>query len=75
MTSTKCSNCADEHRSIPDVCILSALVGVSLFSRESLNEKQARNIIASSNADHLWDDLGPIIDRLESGFYALTEDD
>lgn len=75
MTSTKCSQCTDEHRSIPDVCILSALVGVSLFSRESLNEEQARDIIANTNPDHLWDHLGPILDDLESGLYAFSEDD
>ncbi|MBX3289976.1 MAG: hypothetical protein KF855_11600 [Acidobacteria bacterium] len=75
MTSTKCSQCADEHRSIPDVCILSALVGVSLYSRESLNEEQARSIIANTNADYLWDDLGPILDDLESGLYAFFEND
>lgn len=75
MTSTKCSQCTDEHRSIPDVCVLSAFAGVSLFSRESLNDEQARNIIANTNPDHLWDDLGPILDKLEAGFYAFTEDD
>jgi hypothetical protein len=45
------------------------LVGVSLQSRQSITDEQAIEIIKNTNADMLWEDIGPIIDRLEEGYY------
>jgi hypothetical protein len=71
--ANECSNCARKHRTLPDLCILAALTGVSLHGRCDIDEKQAADIIKNTNADMLWDDIGPIIDRLEAGYYKNGE--
>jgi hypothetical protein len=71
---TLCANCVRNHDEVDDICVLSVLVGVSLQSRQSITDEQAIDIIKNTNADMLWDDIGPIIDRLEEGYYRNVDE-
>lgn len=71
----KCNNCGRTHEIFLDVCIADAFLGVSLHSRGSLTEKQAAIILAGMDAAAFWDDVGPIIDRLEEGYYNIDKED
>jgi hypothetical protein len=71
MSEIKCNNCCQPHTEFTDVCILESLLGVSVLGRESLTMEQARSILIETDVYALWNDLGPIIDRLEDGKYAI----
>lgn len=66
---TECPNCLEKHEVFPDVCVLHVLLGVAVHGRQSLTNEAAHVVLKNCNADALWDDLGPIVDRLEAGYY------
>lgn len=70
---TRCPNCLGEHEIPEEPCLLGALVAV-LVSSERLSPAVALERMRKANADHLWDDLGPIVDRLMAGEYDDTEE-
>ncbi len=53
-----------------DGCVLAALIQV-LREREELPERTLLALHAKTDVDALWDDLGPILDKLEDGSYLL----
>ena len=71
----KCNNCCREHDDLPDVCLPAAMLGVSVFSREELTPDEADTLLENLNVDQLWDDIGPIIDRIQEGYYNINDDD
>lgn len=68
-----CANCARVHATLPDVCIPAALMRVLVSDREEMTHKQALDALAALDPDALWDDVGPIIDRLGEGYYSMKE--
>lgn len=70
MSDSKCTNCLTRHKVTPDVCIPAALLGVAVHERQTVSDFEAESLLANLNADRLWDDIAPIIDRLEKGEYV-----
>lgn len=67
-----CPNClttAVKHHP-ENGCVLAALIQV-LREREELPERTLLSLHAKTDVDALWDDLGPILDKLEDGGYLL----
>lgn len=66
-----CPNCGGLVKDHPqDGCVLAALIGV-IRDRGGMKERALTNLHASTDADHLWDDVGRIVDQLEAGGYNL----
>jgi hypothetical protein len=72
MSETKCNNCGKPHHSLPDVCFLSAFLGMLVHEREC-NLEWALGALATTNVDMFWDDIAPILDRLEEGHYEIDD--
>lgn len=69
-TPLKCPNCGGNVRNHPkNDCLLAVLIQV-IRERKSLSEKKLLAIHSTVDVDAFWDDLGPIIDNLETGFYS-----
>jgi hypothetical protein len=65
----KCPNCCAEIDTHPrDECILYVFMTV-LRDRGNLDDEQLAEIHANCAVDMMWDDIGPILDRLEEGYY------
>lgn len=66
-----CPNCFYEHKDFSvDPCLLHALLAAAVAGRGEITNEQAAEIMRGTNVDALWDDLGPLVDRLVAGFYA-----
>jgi len=69
MTDT-CPNCGGSIKDhVADFCVLSSLMGV-VDDRGNLARAQLEQLWGNVDIDRLWDDLGPILDRLEAGDYS-----
>lgn len=65
-----CPNCSCPVKTHPrNDCVLAAFVGI-LRDRGNLSEEKLRAIHCKADMHVFWDDLGPILDRLEEGFYT-----
>lgn len=70
----RCPNCFDPIEGHPDsACVLNALIQV-VRERGDLTEEQLRALHRDANVDVLWEDLGPVIDRLQAGGYSTVEE-
>lgn len=69
-TLMTCPNCGQPAEGHPKSgCVLGSLIGV-LRNRGNLDEEELLNIHRKADTGVLWSDLGPILDRLEDGFYT-----
>ena len=66
----ECPNCGASHvEDHPhDGCMLHAVISV-LRGRENMTEDALQKLHAETNVDALWDDIGPVLDKLEAGGY------
>ena len=65
-----CPNCGSPVKTHPrNDCVLNALIGI-LHDRGNLSKKKLHVIHRKADTGVLWEDLGPILDRLEDGFYT-----
>jgi hypothetical protein len=65
----KCPNCGAAVNAHPDTgCVLYALMTV-IRERGNLAEAKVQKIHREVNVDALWEELGPIIDRIEDGAF------
>lgn len=74
MSAALCPNCfkpIKTHKN--NGCVLKALM-VVLNGRGGKTRKELNKLHAKCNADALWDELGPIIDRLGDGEFSDTEE-
>lgn len=63
----KCPNCGEHVNGHPDTsCTLYALMQI-VRERSNLTEAKVQKVHREVNVDALWEELGPIIDRLENG--------
>ncbi len=73
--SATCPNCGastvKDH--IANHCVLATLIQV-VRDRENLEEADILKLHANCNTDALWELLGPILDKLESGEFSARED-
>ncbi len=68
--AVKCPNCGHSIQNHPNNgCVLHAFIGV-LAERENLGRKKLDDLHAQADVDKLWEDLGPILDKLEAGGYS-----
>jgi len=65
--TVKCPNCLREHGIPEEPCMLGALA--SMLGQRGVNPEEALGLIERANPEHLWDDLGPILERLAVGYY------
>ena len=73
MTTATCPNCGCPVEGHPNnACVLAALIGV-VRDRENLTEDELLALHRNACVDVMWDDIGPILDRLEEGFYSVPE--
>jgi hypothetical protein len=70
-----CPNCLDTPVAghPENACILYVLTDV-LRSRGTLTEEQIQALHRDADPNQVWDDIGPIIDRLEDGHYNAKDD-
>ena len=70
-----CPNCAehpvDNHPQTG--CMLAALIQI-IEERGGHSATELQVLHANTNVDALWDDIGPIIDRLEHGEYNVEDE-
>lgn len=65
--NAKCPNCMSPIGSHPENgCVLAAMIQV-VRERGTRSEEEVLALHASANVSALWDELGPIIDKLEDG--------
>lgn len=65
-----CPNCAQSVVGHADnQCVLNAFIQL-LRERENLNEARLLQLHGNCSVDTMWDDLGPILDKLEAGEYS-----
>ncbi len=66
----KCPNCGLKfiHRHRPNGCVLAALIEV-LRDRETLEPEEILERLLDCNVDHMWNEIGSVIDALEDGEY------
>lgn len=65
-----CPNCQASVANHPDTaCVLGALIAL-IRDRQSVSERRLRKIHADTDVDAMWEDLGPVIDKLEAGGYS-----
>lgn len=70
MEPSLCPNCRQPVADHPENgCVLAALIQV-IREREAMSEEKLRELHASTDTDQLWEDLGPLVDRLEEGEYS-----
>lgn len=73
-TKMMCPNCAgipaQEHPQ--NGCVLAALIEV-VRDRGEMSATDLAQLLANTDADALWNDLGPIVDTLEAGGYTQQE--
>lgn len=67
-TCPNCSRPMEKNHPI-DVCLVAALFGV-VRDRGNKTDDRIKKLMRDVNVDLLWDDLGPLIDRLEKGYYS-----
>ena len=65
-----CTNPIVDHPE--NSCVLGAFIQI-VRERANLTEEQVLALHRDANADQLWDDIGPIIDRLEAGHYTWED--
>lgn len=66
----KCPNCSEQVENHPqNGCVLAALVEI-LRDRGRYTDQTLQTIHANCDVDALWEDLGPVIDRLGDGDYS-----
>lgn len=72
---SRCPNCYETVQDHPqNGCVLAALIQV-VRERGSRTDAELLALHADANVDAMWDDIGPIIDRLEDGAYTITGDE
>jgi hypothetical protein len=65
-----CPNCLEPLTTHPNNgCVLAAMIQV-IRERGSLASDDLTEIHRDTDTDALWEDLGPVIDRLEAGGYT-----
>lgn len=67
---SECPNCGclvEDHPG--NRCVLNAFIGI-IRDRGNLSEDKLLALHHNACFDVLWDDLSPILDRLEEGFYS-----
>jgi len=68
-----CPNCLAPVANHPDTaCVLGALIAL-IRDRQSVPERRLRKIHADTDVDAMWEDIGPVIDKLEAGGYSLPD--
>ncbi len=65
-----CPNCNAPHGVPVESCLLGALLAVIVNSRGTVAPEAAARLMESTDIDALWEDLGPVLDTLESGGYS-----
>lgn len=67
----KCPNCLSSPvaNRPENGCILAALIQVAR-ERGDMSEAALRKLHANANVDALWNDVGAIVDKLETGDYS-----
>lgn len=66
-----CPNCNSPVKGHPDnSCVLNALIGV--LRERGVPAKKLEKLHAACWIDNVWDDIGPIMDRLEDGYYSAA---
>lgn len=72
--AVQCPNCLENLDEHPENgCVLHAFIAV-LFDRGNLSEEQLAKLHADTDVDLFWNDLGPILDKLENGEYTNQEE-
>ena len=66
-----CNNCGKTHAKTVHVCVLAALLAL-VVDRGDKGKRFARRAVARVDVDAFWDDVGPIIDKLEDGWYDIA---
>jgi hypothetical protein len=65
----KCPNCGEPVAGHPDTgCVLNALVQI-IRERGEIPEVKVRKIHREVDVDALWEELGPVVDRLQEGVF------
>lgn len=67
---SRCPNCGADALHPENGCVLSTLIGV-VRDRGNKTEDELRKLAESCDVSCLWDDLGQLVDDLESGRYAI----
>jgi hypothetical protein len=66
----QCPNCTAPIKLHPENgCVLNALIQV-VRERRTKTERQLLRLHAKAMPDALWEDIGPLVDRLEDGKYS-----
>lgn len=68
-TKVLCPNCGDPVGHAANGCVLETLFDV-VRNRQTLTEAELQALWTKANIDQIWDDIGPILDRLEAGDYS-----
>jgi len=68
----KCPNCQERFHVVhpENGCVLASLTQV-VREREIVDEEKLLQLHENTDVSALWDDLGPIIDKLEEGKYLV----
>jgi hypothetical protein len=70
-----CNNCFKTHGVFSDRCLLNNLFGILVHEGgHDFTHETARKMIDRVDADMLWQDIGPILDRLRDGEYTYEDD-
>lgn len=67
-----CPNCLDPVKGhFPSGCVLNAFIEL-IRDRGTVSAAKLRKIHLNTNIDQLWDELDPIVARLEAGEFNVS---
>lgn len=71
VTAAMCPNCGNSpvHGHPENGCILATMITV-VRERGNKSEEELEELHAKTDVNALWNDLGPILDKLEEGGYS-----
>lgn len=70
---TPCDNCSASHHTLPTApCLIAAMVAHLVHARGEFTETEGLARLRALSVDAVWDDLGPILDRIGAGVYDVT---